>query len=235
MIADDYPRAILEEREGPNTPQEALDPPWIWRKDGDAGTGSLVDAYRTVWTQEPWNEVFGQQAATAELETALEADGSVILYATAGDRDTEVLEETSYPGDPNYLTLDGEDPPDEDRFFEDLEEPTAVGFTWAYDADEATDRMPDEEGFDEILADDAAYIAELGVVPGYQSQGIGSRLSEELLSELEDTYDQAVLRTNPDAEKAINLYEDLGFERTGYRDEVYTDRVYLTKDLGGEG
>ncbi|MDY6771565.1 MAG: GNAT family N-acetyltransferase [Candidatus Nanohaloarchaea archaeon] len=235
MIADDYPIAVLEERGGPDRPQEALDPPWIWRMDdGEAVKEDIVDAYRTVWTQEPWNEVFDEQAAREQVEKALEIEGAVALYATPEDRDTSVLDATDYPDDPAYITAD-RDPTDEERFFDELEEPTAVGFTWAYDAEEAQDLMPDDEGFQDLLDNDAAYIAELGVVPGYQSQGIGSRLSEELLGELEEEYDQAVLRTNPDSVKAINLYNQLGFERTGYTDDEFSDRVYLVKELDGNG
>ncbi|MDY6778549.1 MAG: N-acetyltransferase [Candidatus Nanohaloarchaea archaeon] len=239
MVRDEYSErqyrdvlpAYYQRKYGLNQPGDGADPEPDIRQFEPGDEPRLVDAYRTVWTQEPWNEVFGLQAAYDQVREAVAPDSATALVAEPGDfSDRDVIDAVDYPEEPSYL-LDGDEPaPDEERFFRELREPGIIGFTWALDAREAGD-VPETGGFDELVAEETAYISELGVVPGYQSQGIGSRLSRELLDELEAEYDRVILRTNPEAEKAINLYEQLGFERTGLTDPEYEERVYLVKDL----
>jgi len=196
-----------------------------------ADRDDVIDAYRMVWTTDPWNEVFGEQAATDQLDEALSTQGSTVLVAE-GETD-DPADGLDLPADPAYLLADDEEPPTDAQFFSELGEPDIMGFTWALPAGSELDTFPDDDGFRERLSDDSYYVSELGVVPGYRSQGIGSGLSAALMTALEEQgTSQAVLRTNPAAEKAVNLYEQLGFERTDYTDPVYDERIYLFNELG---
>ncbi|MDY6770376.1 MAG: GNAT family N-acetyltransferase, partial [Candidatus Nanohaloarchaea archaeon] len=102
-----------------------------------------------------------------------------------------------------------------------------IGFTWAYPLANREEPLPDDEDFWEQLDEPTAYIAELGVVPERREEGIGTALMERLLARISPDFGSAVLRTHPDVEPAIRLYEKLGFERTGFHDVDKPERVLL--------
>ncbi len=52
-------------------------------------------------------------------------------------------------------------------------------------------------------------VRRLYVLPEYRKQGIGKRLTEEVISKARDFYEQLVLRT--DSENASKFYKSLGF------------------------
>jgi ribosomal protein S18 acetylase RimI-like enzyme len=58
-----------------------------------------------------------------------------------------------------------------------------------------------------------AWILVLMVAPNYQRQGIGKKLTSHLLAELKEMQVQRVFLTvSPENERAINLYNTVGFE-----------------------
>lgn len=86
---------------------------------------------------------------------------------------------------------------------------------------------------EETIADNrAAYLAELGVRPSHQHQHVGTELLERMLKVLQHHYDVCLLRTHPDVEDAVKLYEHHGFNDTGVHDDEKPERIYMAKYFG---
>jgi ribosomal protein S18 acetylase RimI-like enzyme len=72
----------------------------------------------------------------------------------------------------------------------------------------------------EMKSKDHAYISGLIVAPQFQGQGIARQAMNEILEKLKDVKVIDLL-THPENEKAIGLYESLGFKKTGEKKENY--------------
>lgn len=70
------------------------------------------------------------------------------------------------------------------------------------------------------------YMAELGVLSAYRGAGLGRRLIEERLAQVDrELYTHIVLRTSASRHAAIDLYTSLGFEDIGVYMEVSSRRT----------
>lgn len=65
-----------------------------------------------------------------------------------------------------------------------------------------------------------AWIEEIYVRPEYQGKGIGKRFFEEYENSLPNTYQRLRLEIEPDNEKAIRLYQKLGYKHLAYQQMV---------------
>lgn len=82
-----------------------------------------------------------------------------------------------------------------------------IGFTWGYLMSPV--ELSVHAGWnDERTCETVFYLAELGVLKNFRSEGVGLALSKKLIKEV---FNQVVLRTDDIAEIAIALYRKLGF------------------------
>ena len=71
-----------------------------------------------------------------------------------------------------------------------------------------------------------AHILNLCITPAWQGEGLGRRLLERLLGiAIQRHADTAFLEVRPSNDKAIGLYESVGFREVGRRRDYYTNRV----------
>lgn len=77
-----------------------------------------------------------------------------------------------------------------------------------------------------LPVDHTFYLAELGVLPAYRSQGLGQELIRRRL-EMIDTgrFSHALLRTSTSIDRAHGLYAQQGFEDIGFYMEVRSRRT----------
>lgn len=113
-------------------------------------------------------------------------------------------------------------------------EPTIVGFSWWYAMDgvELHDRwrprftpkekVPQPEGH-------GVYLTEFGILPRYQHHGLGKRLFERTLSEIEPDHDWIALSTNTFAHAGLALLKSKGFEDLGLKGVQVPTRICLIK------
>lgn len=172
----------------------------------------VASLFAEVFSEPPWNEELEESYVEEIIEEDLEKEGSEFLVAK--------------------------------RCLESLDsEGRLVGFTWAVPSIDSEMELLNSER-ELYISEDTAYLSELGVKPGafpedpefvesYQCKGIGRKLTEEFLGKLSESYNEVALRTSDNAEKAMNLYRDLGFEETGIYDKNHHERQYLVKRLDG--
>ena len=97
------------------------------------------------------------------------------------------------------------------------------GFTWGYS-------LPQEK-FQFLNLDEAVYIDELAVETEFRKKGIGTRLTEMLISDARKLgYDTVTLRTDING-GAYKFYLDLGFDDMKVRDPNYPERTYMIKTI----
>jgi len=75
---------------------------------------------------------------------------------------------------------------------------------------------------------DEVHIMQVAVAPAYQRQGVGTRLTQRLLTQ-KSGYDQALLEVRASNIAAQQLYTQLGFVTMGCRKKYYTP-----EKVGGE-
>ena len=78
--------------------------------------------------------------------------------------------------------------------------------------------------------DGSVFLNGLAIDPAYWGQGLGREALVKVLEEIKDAL-KVWLVTHPDNEKAINLYQSLGFQITGRKENYYGDgepRIILT-------
>jgi len=125
---------------------------------------------------------------------------------------------------------------------QDTKDWRVIGFSWGYEVN-ATDLskisgIPESKWKEAIGEETAFYIDELGVDKNYRRQGVGERLTGELLGETVndlnslkrgDNPGYAILRTDVGALAARNLYKKLGFQELNLVDAKYSTRTYWLK------
>lgn len=97
------------------------------------------------------------------------------------------------------------------------------GFTWGY-------FLP-KENFQFLDLKEAVYIDELAVRKDFRKMGIGTRLTDMLISDAKKLgYETVTLRTDISG-GAYKFYLDLGFNDIKIRDPKYSERTYMRKTI----
>lgn len=84
----------------------------------------------------------------------------------------------------------------------------------------------------EIKPEGTVYLSGLVIDPAYQGRGLGRTALEQVLEEVKDA-PKIELLTHPDNTKAVGLYQSLGFQITGRKENAFGDgepRVILTRE-----
>lgn len=212
----------------------------------------LAECYIEVWKDEPWNEDrkcpkcpegknnFGRNFKN----TFCPIDGSKLIpYWTIGEVISDLETELNKPDSTCLVaeTIGKRIYRDFDKksFFKKsgikkIDNGTIIGFTWGYgiNKEEAFKLTRSIKFTDSIENKKVAYIDEIGVLNDFRRLGIGEELCKSLTSIFnEKNYDSILTRTNPRAEPAISLFKKLGFKNTLIKDPIYSERVYLLKNL----
>lgn len=112
------------------------------------------------------------------------------------------------------------------------EENEVIGYIFSYPYDERQKPYPETDRFWDEMSGEVLYIDELGVVPEYRKEGLGSKLLEETITEAEELgFDKLLLRTNPEAGGVMKLYNRHGFKDLEVDDPEHPERTYMLKSL----
>lgn len=245
MSDDPSRKAVMEEPWGPDRPQEFDD----YEEDGQGSPGYNGSVDLVEFGYDP-------------LETAypLEEDSSV-RASLIGSFQTVFTDENS-PYDENW---DFETTNDflewtSEQDYEGLlavDEGRVVGFTWGYrvDPEEVDIEEKYPEGLEDVQPDiydgETFMIDEVGVMPEYREQGLGTALESGLLEKLDDRDDvsRVMQRTQWSGENTekLRLDGEMGFQaflqegndpvtqEVGFVGKDGSDeRIYLFQELEGE-
>ncbi len=127
-----------------------------------------------------------------------------------------------------------------------IDDGKVIGFTWGYRID--TDQVEPEEKFPEELSEveqdlydgETLMIDEVGVLPKYRGDKVGTNLEEKILeaSEEDDELSRAMQRTQWSGENTAKLYLDgkMGFQAflQGEENDPVTQEVPFVGKEGGD-